>query len=179
MLRFLCLAACLLFASAAFAQSQTCPGASRLIGDMNNDCKLWIPCPQRDETMTWSGDCVGGLVDGRGVLQWFIGGKPDGRYEGTVDEGFWHGRGVYTVEDGTVYEGDFRFGHFHGRGTIRYPNGEWYKGEWRYGSPHGQGTAYVEGTAYTGTWSDGCLLDSGVEVSFGPTEDECRQRPSP
>src|SRR5262245_8366526 len=47
-------------------------------------CKVANTFPRPGETITWSGPCKNGYADGDGVMQWFLDGKEDDRYEGHV-----------------------------------------------------------------------------------------------
>lgn len=46
-----------------------------------------------------------------------------GKYEGETLEGWFHGKGRYTFDNGVVYEGQFSKGEFHGEGVLIYQNG--------------------------------------------------------
>ena len=45
------------------------------------------------------------------------------RYEGEMQDGKWHGRGVYSWADRRRYEGEFRAGKRDGNGTLLYLDG--------------------------------------------------------
>ncbi len=54
------------------------------------------------------------------------------------------------------YEGELKNGKFHGYGTENYPNGNKYVGEFKNGKHHGSGTVnYHDGVKYEGEWMDG------------------------
>ena len=72
------LALAVLLATPALAQSRP-PG---WIADSKTGCRVWNEAPQANEAISWSGPCVGGVAEGRGVLHWFAGGQPNGGYEG-------------------------------------------------------------------------------------------------
>ena len=71
----------------------------------NQPCKVWNPQPQPNETVTWSGGCKDGLAAGQGVLQWFVGGKPDMKFEGIYLNGKRNGPGVIILPDGQRQSG--------------------------------------------------------------------------
>lgn len=105
--------------------------------------------------VTYSGDIVNGLRQGRGTLV-----LEDGtRYQGTFEKGALHGQGVIAYADGSVYRGDVYFGVRHGSGSFTFPGGAAeYVGEWRKGQRNGQGSLWY-GTArgssasyYRGQW---------------------------
>ena len=124
------------------------------------------------EPFTWSGACVDDKASGEGRLV-FRGGE--GEYEGTMQAGKMHGRGVFEWSNGFRYEGELRDGKQYGYGTYMGANGERYEGGWREGRPHGQGT-YVQGdgTTYEGAWRDGCFGDRESRwASIGTTAAAC------
>ena len=45
------------------------------------------------------------------------------RYEGTRENGWYDGDGVFYFPNGVKYEGQLEKGEFHGEGTLIYPNG--------------------------------------------------------
>lgn len=57
----------------------------------------------------------------------------EGKYEGETQEGWFHGSGRYTYDNGVIYEGEFAKGRFHGKGVLIYPNGGRFSGEWENG----------------------------------------------
>src|SRR5262245_61361564 len=101
--------------AAAIAQSRppapapdmiAAPGKAGWVVDSRKGCWLWNADPQPNETVTWSGACgPDGRATGKGTAEWFLDGKPDGRYEGELRDGKLHGRGVYTWTTGNVYDG--------------------------------------------------------------------------
>lgn len=177
--------------SLAFAQGQW-------IADSRTGCKVFsIANSQPNETITWSGPCVNGFANGRGVLQWFTDGKPSLRVEGSFVNGKQHGRSVITAARGIKFEGNFVHGKRHGRGIFtmingdRYErnyingnahgsdvytwaNGDRFEGNWANGKPHGFGTlTYANGTTYSGRWSNGCFQQGGRRAWIGTTEAQC------
>lgn len=56
----------------------------------------------------------------------------DGTYEGTIQDGQWHGQGTLTHADRTTLRGRFVRGRlFRGQGTLKMPSGDVYDGEIR------------------------------------------------
>ena len=138
----------------------------------NEPCQVWNYGNRNYEPFTWSGACVDDKASGEGRLV-FRGGE--GVYEGPMQAGKMHGRGVFEWSNGFRYEGELREGKQHGYGTHVGANGERYEGGWREGRPHGQGT-YVEGdgTTYEGAWRDGCFGDRESRwASIGTTAAAC------
>lgn len=119
--------------------------------DAKTGCRVWNSNPEPGETMSWSGACQGGLAQGRGVLQWFKDGRPNGRYEGDYRDGKVNGRGVYTWASGTRFEGEFRDDRPDGPGTLTQPNG----------------------TVYSGAWTNGCFRQGDRKTSVMVSRKEC------
>ncbi len=74
---------------------------------LKNDpgCVVWSPTPQEQETYTWTGDCVGGKAQGRGVKvrRLWIGGEwQENRYDGDMKGGKNEGRGTLYFADGRL-----------------------------------------------------------------------------
>ena len=101
-------------------------------------CYVWNPNPQPGETVTWTAECAGGLVQGTGTLRWVydegwqtvtgrrVDGKPDGH---TM---------IYRNEDGHVEEGPFVAGEPHGNWIVRLANGAVEEGPYVNGVRHGR-----------------------------------------
>ena len=87
-------------------------------------CFVWNPNPEADETVTWSGPCVGGKASGHGEFVWRF--REDGRPKtsggtGEIRDGITlHGHWVERYSSGEVWEGpyvnDRRHGHWVKRG---------------------------------------------------------------
>ena len=119
------------------------------VTDPKNDCRVWNPNPQENETVSWSGGCRDGLAEGRGVLQWFRNERPEARYEGELRGGRENGYGVLTKPKAR-YEGEFRDGRADGSGHFVGP-----------------------GVDYTGLWTDGCLRDGNRVIGVGRDASSC------
>jgi hypothetical protein len=125
------------------------------ISDLNG-CKATNPFPRPGETVTWSGPCANGLMEGDGVLQWFVDGKADDRYEGHMSAGWAEGEGTLTRADGGRYSGAWKKSQQDGKGRYEGPDGAVYDGEWKDGQPHGMGQMRTpDGQVITGRWIDG------------------------
>ncbi len=119
-------------------------------------CKVANPFPRPGETITWSGECKNGFAQGQGVLQWYLDGQEDDRYEGNLELGWAEGRGVLVRLDGSKYDGDWKQSQQHGNGRFEAPDGSWYEGQWKDGKPHGQGQyRRPDGKIFIGVWIDG------------------------
>jgi hypothetical protein len=166
------------------------------IADSKTGCWVWDPNPVPNQSISWSGQCVNKLVQGHGVLKFFLNGKEIMRVEGEFRSGKlngrgtqtdpygdyvgeWrnskrHGQGVLTYPDNFgAYVGEFRDGKINGQGKATRPDGDWYDGEWQDGMPNGPGKAYIKGHLYQGTWMDGCFRLGDRTASFWRTAAEC------
>ena len=159
----------------------------------NPSCSVWNAYPNPSETVTWSGACVDGKVQGRGVAVWANG----DRYEGEYRDGKRHGRGVYVTANGGRYEGEFRDGKFHGRGVMVGASGDRYEGDWKDGKEHGRGVlvfangdryegdfrddkangsgTYLTryGHSFSGYWTNGCFKRGEVRAWIGTSKEDC------
>jgi len=121
---------------------------------------------------TYTGELVGGEMEGKGDLTW-----PDKRkYSGRMVAGRMEGRGKLTwriagpdIEDDAIweccYEGDFLCNRFHGEGKLTLPNGDHYEGSFSLGEFDGQGSFYwSDGSSYEGSWQAGQMEGQGVLV---------------
>jgi hypothetical protein len=133
-------------------------------------CKVANPFPRTGETITWTGTCKNGFADGDGVLQWFLNGQKDDRYEGTLAQGWAEGRGTLYKADGGKYDGEWQHSLQQGMGRYEAPDGSWYDGEWKNGKPNGAGQyRRPDGRIFMGQWRDGVF--EGDEGSEEPEED--------
>lgn len=147
------LAIAILLATPALAQKDQVP----TVKDQNG-CKIYNPLPQDDETVKWSGSCRDGFADGSGILEWYIGGRLEERYEGNLQRGWAEGNGTFVSRQGMRYKGEWKRSQQDGKGVSQGPDGSSYDGEWRAGKPHGWGTfTGPDGESVTGEWEDGEL----------------------
>jgi hypothetical protein len=145
--------------------------AGAWVSDAKSGCQIWNPSPQLEESATWSGSCVQGRAEGKGVVQWLKGAVP---YE--TDEGEWHsgrqaGNGTQSWTNGR-YEGELAEGEPNGRGVLSIQKLR-YEGEFRNGKPNGLGTLIVGNETVRGDWKDGCLQGSR-KASIGVPLSACR-----
>jgi hypothetical protein len=119
-------------------------------------CKIANPNPKPKETASWSGRCAGGFAEGKGILQFYLDGKPGARYQGELQKGVMHGRGELRTTDGAVYDGDWVAGKPEGYGNYAAPDGSTFVGGWTAGKQDGPGTLRKkDGSAVVGRWKDG------------------------
>ena len=83
-------------------------------------CKIQDPSPLPRESVTWTGKCVSGWAAGDGTLTWFIDGKPNRQFKGTLKSGRPDGHGAYPYADGTHDEGEW-IGKPQGQATLPLP----------------------------------------------------------
>jgi hypothetical protein len=116
------------------------------------NCLVWNPEPQPLETVTWSGECSNGKVNGIGILSWSNGDKYIGEYK----DGNMHGQGKYAWEKKDQYTGEWQNNNFHGHGTFIYGDGDKYVGKYKNGKFHGKGTyTFANGDVIEGMWENG------------------------
>eukprot|EP00993_Chasmostoma_nieuportense_P000377 NODE_1348_length_1543_cov_44.587571_g1275_i0.p1 GENE.NODE_1348_length_1543_cov_44.587571_g1275_i0~~NODE_1348_length_1543_cov_44.587571_g1275_i0.p1 ORF type:complete len:491 (-),score=107.37 NODE_1348_length_1543_cov_44.587571_g1275_i0:70-1434(-) len=93
-------------------------------------------------------------------------------YNGQWDQNVKHGKGVFTMGDGTTYEGDFHHGEITGKGCRRWPDGSTYTGEFKDGELHGDGVYLgANGARYEGQHVDNRRHGYGVLTMGGDTYD--------
>lgn len=134
------------------------------------DCEVWSDDEVADPTVTWTGDCIDGKVAGFGMLEWSIGGKIAGAYEGEMDEGKLNGYGTLKIHypSGEVdqIEGYFENGDIAGGAIVTDAAGNVYEGPIdEDGKPHGTGYATVEGEEYAGEFENGVRQGLGYLLS--------------
>ncbi|MFR0691949.1 hypothetical protein ACLUTX_21315 [Enterobacterales bacterium AE_CKDN230030158-1A_HGKHYDSX7] len=71
----------------------------------------------------WSGQCVGGFAEGKGILLSLVDGQVFSTTEGTLHKGSFNGTAVIQWAKGDRYEGELQNGALSGHGTYRYPDG--------------------------------------------------------
>ena len=92
-------------------------------------CYVWNPYPEREETVTWTGDCSNGLASGVGTLEWRYR-DADGQAASSGSTGpLQNGKradGHVTIRaaDGDVYEGTLLEGKRNGHWIQRFKDGE-------------------------------------------------------
>jgi len=76
------------------------------------------------------------------------------RYVGEIQNGQFHGQGVYKFASGERYEGEFRNGKFHGHGVYRWAGGLRFEGTWQ-NNRKWTGTVYSQWGTVAGTYTEG------------------------
>ena len=85
-------------------------------------CYVWNPNPQPGETVTWTAECAGGLVQGTGTLRWVLPGDWQTNTTRMVD-GKLDGHTIIRDADGWVIEGPYVNGERHGYWVLRLADG--------------------------------------------------------
>lgn len=151
-------------------------------------CQLWRRPLPAAATVTWSGACVDGKAQGRGVAQWQFNGIVWSRYEGEMQAGRHDGQGTLVSRFGVRYEGGFAEHRYEGQGRLSYPSGatfagrfaagqlegpctydgpegQHYDGQCAAGRPEGRGTIrFANGDRYEGTVKGGGPAGQGRYV---------------
>jgi len=121
---------------------------------------------QPNETYKWSGGHDNdGYASGPGVLQWYVAGNLDNRYEGNMSRGKINGKGTCAFSSGNRYEGDWVDGRRTGKGVFTWMNGDRYEGDFANDQRTGKGVlTYANGNRYEGDWVDGRRNGKGVFI---------------
>lgn len=84
-------------------------------------------------------------------------------YTGSMENGLFHGYGVYYWFNGDRYEGNFENGLKDGQGIYYWADGIRYEGNWESDSPNGYGIKYfTDGDRYEGNFENGKISGQGV-----------------
>ena len=102
------------------------------------------------------------LMDGHGKIT-----DDGGTYEGDFKNGYFHGQGTYTSEDGTwIYKGSYENGKMNGSGTEYWPKEKrkyyagFLEGNYKDGKCNGVGTWYFNNHTY-----QKCKFKNGKQIS--------------
>lgn len=157
------------------------------ITDINSGCLIWNGDPVQGQSIRWDGACLDRKATGKGTAQWYLNGKPDGRYEGEYKEGKRNGKGRMVSVDGSHYEGEWKDNHPNGNGSFTWADGSHYEGELLDLKLNGFGTLTIPRNVYSeekypsnlgGQWIQdkfvqrGYFLDDNF-VEDCPTKDDC------
>lgn len=135
-------------------------------------CQVWDPNPQLDETVSWTGACSNGHVNGAGTVQWLKDGKSIETDSGQWQDGKQAGKGIQNWPIGH-YEGELADGLPNGRGVLTFAKFR-YEGQFRDGKPNGTGNLIEGNQIVRGSWKDGCLQDAQRKASIGVPLSACR-----
>jgi hypothetical protein len=92
---------------------------------------------------------------------------PNGEvYEGLFCDELFHGVGMYTYKDGSVYEGQWHRGNRFGHGHMRSVAGWSYEGNFDKDRKHGEGVmSFADGATYMGEWYYDYMQGQGLFLS--------------
>ena len=86
------------------------------------ECYVWNPHFQKDETVTWSGECSEGFAQGKGTLTWAVTDgdslKITSTSTGHLQNGNFHGQWILRDEYGRVEEVSYMHGKMHGHWVL-------------------------------------------------------------
>lgn len=126
-------------------------------GQRDGTGTLWRRSESGVLKKVYTGQWVGGLQAGRGVMNYASGDM----YNGDWLKGMRHGVGICTFADGGVYEGEWFNDKCHGFGVFDYVSGDHFEGAWVEGNKEGQGVHFyfnsekrVHTKRYDGEWVD-------------------------
>ncbi len=86
-------------------------------------CHVFFPHYDPSTTVTWSGDCSGGIAVGRGTWGFKKTSGISGEGTGTMTRGRHHGRWVWRYNEGSTREESYVDGKKHGRSVLRHSSG--------------------------------------------------------
>jgi hypothetical protein len=138
--------------------------------DTSTTCRVWNPHPQLNETVKWSGACVGGFAQGVGTARWIRNNAAFETDDGEWQNGYQIGKGRQVWPSGR-YDGEFAASEPQGQGTFVLQSAR-YEGEFRDGKPNGAGTLTTPTGSVQGTWRDGCLTGAH-KAAFGVPLSDC------
>ncbi|WP_082221468.1 MORN repeat-containing protein [Herbaspirillum chlorophenolicum] len=134
-------------------------------------CKVWNNGPRPTDSVTWDGECVNGMAEGKGTVTWFNNGVYSQRFVGVMKEGKRSGTGDYYWANGDHYSGQFSNDDRTGKGEYRWGNGDRYSGNFLRGQRDGVSTTYVfangdrfDGEQRNSSFINGNLVNSSGEV---------------
>ena len=118
--------------------------------------KVWDNNVQPNKTVSWSGGAdADGYINGKGVLQWFLNGKLQDKYDGDMLKGKRHGYGQMVWDNGDTYSGDWvndkRDGYGYSAST----------------SPSMMPGRYIRNNIYSGSFIDDQMTGNGTLKSVG------------
>ena len=139
------------------------------------ECYVWNGSLDKDETVTWTGECAGGLAQGPGTLIWiWDSGQGTQEDTGRLQAGKRQGDWVRRNADGNVEEGPYVDGERHGDWVVRYENGNVEEGPYVVGKRRGQWVTRSPERTVRGEYGDEIHYAATV-VAEGPYVEGQRQ----
>jgi len=87
------------------------------------------------------------------------------QYEGTFQDGKWHGYGKCICTNGSEYVGEWDSNKMHGYGKMFHLEGAYYQGQWNRGKYHGNGImSWSPSAKYEGEWVFGKMRGYGTRT---------------
>ena len=130
-----------------------------------NDCKIFTSDVFK-KSIRWSGECVDGFADGKGVAKHYIQDVLKVTVEGNFIKGILNGETSLIAVEGYQFKGEYKDGKPNGTGTAIYSNGNKYVGEYKDGKVSGQGKlTFKDGTEYVGEFKNDQANGQGVLTS--------------
>lgn len=173
MIRALIITTAVLAAGAAQAQvpAQPKPAGARYVDyakdphwvvDPLSKCAVYNTRPDPAITVRWSGKCVNGMAEGKGIVVYSRNNRFAAKYDGGMSGGARNGRGVYYAANFDQLSVNWKDGLAEGSGEWTYGDksrftvvfyrgeargeGRYYVGDWEYiGALNGEGKAYYRG----------------------------------
>ena len=145
---------------AGFNPDQTCAGkragaACWMESAQPPACYVWNPSLATGASVTWTGECVGGLAQGTGTLTWISDGNQQ-TGTGHLQDGRRTGNWVLRDANGSVQEGPYVDGKQTGNWVLRYANGSVQEGPYVDGARTGNWVLrYADGGVQEGPYVDG------------------------
>lgn len=140
------------------------------LADPRNGCKVWTRNVAALDAVSWSGNCVGGLANGKGELEFLKGGKAIWKGDANFVAGKREGRSKMVSADGWTFDGEYRDGQLDGQVIEITSGGDRYEGEYRNGRREGHGVYQLkDGLKYEGDFKDGQILRGTITFPDGAT----------
>jgi hypothetical protein len=144
--------------SFAWADSQP-----TFIKDAKSGCAVGTFHPEAGLAVQWTGPCVGGKAQGRGIAEWSVGGKFSARSEGDYHGGLLEGRVISVFADERRQEAEYRGGMRNGRCITTWSNGQRFDGQCANDQPNGVGKwHFASGDRYYGDVRNGQMEGHGI-----------------
>ena len=145
---------------AAFRADETCAGkpagsACWMEIAQRPECYVWNENPQPADSVTWTGECAGGLAQGTGTLTWTSDGNQQtetGRLQNGTYNGYW----VIRFPSGQIQEGPYVDGEQNGHWVLRFADGGVSEGPYVNSERNGHWVLrYADGDVAEGPFVDG------------------------
>ena len=109
------------------------------------ECEFTLPVVSENSMLGWTGDCVDGYAEGKGLLIHADGTVDDAIFEGGLPNGDW----VERTALGDTFIGQYDKGQRHGFWRLEYANGNLSVGEYVEGNRHGRWTEHYQEAGFT------------------------------